>query len=187
MSMKLVILGLLMENNAHPYEIRATMKEREMHHYIKMRDGSLYYAIDQLRKEGLIETVEVVRDSNRPDKTIYRITDQGKELFQELLLQQFEEQKELYDPMGTALMFAKDGDQEEIHRILSSRLEEQKKRVRQMRELYEEHIPIVSRGVLHMMMNAYEHGLTQLRCLERMVKDAKDGRMAERGIPLEEQ
>lgn len=50
MSMKLVILGLLMEKESHPYEIKQTMMEREMHHYIKMRDGSLYYAIEQLKK-----------------------------------------------------------------------------------------------------------------------------------------
>lgn len=185
MSMKLVILGLLMEGDTHPYEIRHTMKEREMHHYIKMRDGSLYYAIDQLRKDGFIEAIEVVKESGRPDKTIYRITENGKELFKELLLQQFKEPKEIYDPMGTALMFAKDGDQEEIYRILQGKLVEHQRKVQQMWELYEEHIPIVPRAVLHMMMNAYEHGLTQVRYLERLMKDAKDGRLGERGKPLD--
>lgn len=40
MSMKLVILGLLMEANRHTYEIRQTMKERGMHNYMKLQDGS---------------------------------------------------------------------------------------------------------------------------------------------------
>ncbi|MCS7458950.1 PadR family transcriptional regulator [Paenibacillus doosanensis] len=186
MSMKLVILGLLMEGDSHPYEIRQMMKVRELHHYIKIQDGSLYYAIDQLRKDECIEAVEVVKDSNRPDKTIYRITGKGKELFQELLLCQLEERKQIYDPMATALVFAQYGDQDEIYAILAKKVEEQQTKVQQMRDIYEEHIPKVPRGVLHLMMSAYEHGLTQLRSLERLAQDAKEGRLRERGTPIDE-
>ena len=57
MSMKLVILGLLMEANRHTYEIRQTMKERGMNNYMKLQDGSLYYAMDQLHKDGLVEAL----------------------------------------------------------------------------------------------------------------------------------
>jgi DNA-binding PadR family transcriptional regulator len=185
MSMKLVILGLLMEKESHPYEIRQTMMEREMHHYIKMRDGSLYYAIDQLKKDQYIDTVEVVKDSSRPDRTIYRITPLGEQLFQDMLLRQFEEKTPMYLPMMTALMFSRHGDQDKIYHILMKKIEEQKQRNRKMKDLYEEHIPIVSRGVLHMMNGSYEHGLTQLRWLELLAIDAKEGRLSEVGVPLE--
>jgi DNA-binding PadR family transcriptional regulator len=185
MSMKLVILGLLMEKESHPYEIRQTMMEREMHHYIKMRDGSLYYAIDQLKKDQYIDTVGVVKDSSRPDRTIYRITPTGEQLFQDLLLKQFEEKAAVYYPMMTALMFSGHGDQDKIHRILLKKIDEQKLTIRKMKDLYEEHIPIVPCGVLHMMHGSYEHGLTQLRWLERLAHDAKEGRLSEVGVPLE--
>jgi DNA-binding PadR family transcriptional regulator len=186
MSMKLVILGLLMDKDSHPYEIRQTMMEREMHHYIKMRDGSLYYAIEQLKKSQYIDTVEIVKDSSRPDRTIYTITDSGKQLFQELLLQQFEEKAPVYYPIATALMFSRYGDQEKIHHIILKKIEEQKQKNIKMKDLYEEHIPIVARGVLHMMFCAHEHGITQLRWLERLAEDAKAGRLSEVGLPLEE-
>ncbi|MEK3720743.1 PadR family transcriptional regulator [Paenibacillus sp. FSL H8-0034] len=187
MSMKLVILGLLMEKESHPYEIKQTMMEREMHHYIKMRDGSLYYAIEQLKKNDYIETVETVKDSSRPDRTIYRISPSGKLLFQELLLQQFQEKSPVYYPMVTALMFSGYGDQGRIYEIIVKKIEEQKLKNRKMKDLYEEHIPIVPRGVLHMMYCSYEHGLTQLRWLERLAKDAKEGRLSEEGLPLDGQ
>lgn len=35
MSMKLVILGLLLEGDKHPYEVQHIMKERQMDCYIK--------------------------------------------------------------------------------------------------------------------------------------------------------
>lgn len=50
MSMKLVILGLLLEGDKHPYEVQHIMKERQMDCYIKYAKGSLYYAFEQLEK-----------------------------------------------------------------------------------------------------------------------------------------
>ena len=54
MSMKLVILGLLLEGDKHPYEVQHIMKERQMDCYIKYAKGSLYYAFEQLEKQGAI-------------------------------------------------------------------------------------------------------------------------------------
>ncbi len=71
MSMKLVILGLLLEGDKHPYEVQHIMKERQMDCYIKYAKGSLYYAFEQLEKQGAIHITNVIRDTNRPDKTIF--------------------------------------------------------------------------------------------------------------------
>ena len=75
MSMKLVILGLLLEGDKHPYEVQHIMKERQMDCYIKYAKGSLYYAFEQLEKQGAIRVTTIVRDTNRPDKTIFHITE----------------------------------------------------------------------------------------------------------------
>ena len=74
MSMKLVILGLLLRRDKHPYEVQHIMKERQMDCYIKYAKGSLYYAFEQLEKQGAIRVTTIVRDTNRPDKTIFHIT-----------------------------------------------------------------------------------------------------------------
>jgi DNA-binding PadR family transcriptional regulator len=186
MTMRLVILGLLMEEDRHPYDIRQTMKERAMHHYIKLQDGSLYYAMDQLRKEGSVEAVEVIKDTSRPDKTIYRITDRGRERFHELLIRQFEEPDLVYHPLYAALSFAKYGDPEQITEILRIKIEEQMQYSAHMKAVYEEHSLTVPRAVLHMMMGKYEHSQTELAWLKRLLKDAEAGRLKERGTPLEQ-
>lgn len=80
MSMKLAILGLLLEGDHHPYEIRIKMKDRGMDQYTKLQMGSLYYAVDRLVEEGYIEAVETIQSDSRPDKTIYRITESGRKL-----------------------------------------------------------------------------------------------------------
>ena len=80
MSMKLAILGFLLEGDHHPYEIRIKMKDRGMDQYTKLQMGSLYYAVDRLAEDGYIEAVETIQSDSRPDKTIYRITDAGRKL-----------------------------------------------------------------------------------------------------------
>lgn len=121
MSMKLVILGLLLEGDKHPYEVQHIMKERQMDYYIKYAKGSLYYAFEQLEKQGAIRITTIVRDTNRPDKTIFHITEEGKQLFHTLLLKQFEAKNQIYKPIYSALSFTHFGDDQELVPILEKR------------------------------------------------------------------
>lgn len=184
MSIKLAILGLLMEGDSYPYEIVQEMKERQMHNYVKIQYGTFYYAIDQLRKDEYIEPVEVVSGGTRPDKTIYRITEDGKALFHKLLLEQMDEEPKLSHPMFVALIFASYGDQKKIANILERKIAALEKQVIKMRELYEEHVEIASRATLHTLWVGYEHSLTELNWLKRLYQEAKAGRLNEKGKPL---
>ncbi len=185
MSMKLVILGLLMEANRHTYEIRQTMKERGMNNYMKLQDGSLYYAMDQLHKDGLVEAHEVVRDTNRPEKTIYQITAAGKLKFQELLVEQLHEEIKHYHPLYVALPFSVHGDQAKIADILENKILAQKMLMNKMKNLYEEHISIVPRVVLQMLIGTYKRAFSELKWLEQLQQDAREGRLQEKNSPLE--
>ncbi|TVY03914.1 PadR family transcriptional regulator [Paenibacillus cremeus] len=185
MSMKLVILGLLMEADSHPYEMRHKMKDRAMLNYIKMQEGSLYYAIDQLKKSGYVEVLETVKEGGRPDRTVYRITEAGRKLFQEMLIEQFASTSPVFHPMYAALVFAWNGDQEQIHKVLQKKLEEQRARVAVMERIYEEHLEIVPRCSLQVMKGQWEHAIVELRWLERLTEDAAHGRLNERGTPIE--
>jgi DNA-binding PadR family transcriptional regulator len=185
MSMKLVILGLLMEANRHTYEIRQTMKERGMNNYMKLQDGSLYYAMDQLHKDGLVEALEVVRDTNRPEKTIYQITAAGKLKFQELLVEQLHEEIKHYHPLYVALPFSVHGDQAKIADILENKIMAQKMLMNKMKSLYEEHISIVPRVVLQMLIGTYKRAFSELKWLEQLQQDAREGRLQEKNSPLE--
>jgi DNA-binding PadR family transcriptional regulator len=185
MSMKLVILGLLMEANRHTYEIRQTMKERGMNNYMKLQDGSLYYAMDQLHKDGHVEALEVVRDTNRPEKTIYQITEAGKQKFLELLSHQLHEEIKHYHPLYVALPFTVHGDQAKIAGILEHKILEQKMIMNLMKSLYNEHLNIVPRVVLHMMVGSYKRAFTELKWLEELQQDARDGRLQEKNTELD--
>ena len=60
MSMKLVILGLLLEGDKHPYEVQHIMKERQMDCYIKYAKGSLYDAFEKVERQDAIRVATIV-------------------------------------------------------------------------------------------------------------------------------
>ena len=75
----LAVLTLLAERPMHPYEMSTTLRERHKEDSIKLNYGSLYSIVAVLQKHGLIAVQETVREGNRPERTIYAITEAGKQ------------------------------------------------------------------------------------------------------------
>jgi len=79
------VLGSLGERPMHPYEISTMLKTRGKDTSIKLNYGSLYSVVAALEKHGFIEAVETLRDGNRPERTVYDITEAGRLEFQDWL------------------------------------------------------------------------------------------------------
>jgi DNA-binding PadR family transcriptional regulator len=73
----LAVLACLYERPMHPYEMATTMRARNKDESIKLNYGSLYSVVEALQRGGLIETQETTREGRRPERTVYRITDNG--------------------------------------------------------------------------------------------------------------
>jgi DNA-binding PadR family transcriptional regulator len=74
----LTVLSLLVKEAMHPYEIERRI--RDWHKSWAMgKTRSLYHAVDRLVADGLIEPVETVREGKRPERTVYAITELGRE------------------------------------------------------------------------------------------------------------
>jgi DNA-binding PadR family transcriptional regulator len=76
----LTILALLAERPRHPYEIQRLIRERKKD-FASSTQRTLYHAIDRLVKAGLILPLETNREGNRPERTVYQLTDDGHDSF----------------------------------------------------------------------------------------------------------
>ncbi len=74
----LAVLASLRERPMHPYEMAATMRSQGKERSIKLNYGSLYTVVNNLAKHGLIEAMEASREGRRPERTVYRLTDEGR-------------------------------------------------------------------------------------------------------------
>lgn len=73
------VLALLAERDMHAYEMYQLMLERSEDKVVKVSPGSLYRAVERFAADGLIAEVAVERQGNRPERTVYAITDEGRE------------------------------------------------------------------------------------------------------------
>lgn len=80
-TLALAVLGLLQEKSMHPYEMASTLRERRKDSSFKVNTGSLYDTVQSLVRHGWITQVETVRDSRRPERTVYTTTEVGQQEF----------------------------------------------------------------------------------------------------------
>jgi DNA-binding PadR family transcriptional regulator len=87
---KLVVLGALESlGRGSGYDIIQELNRKKIDRWTDIKKGSIYHALRQLKKEGAISEVERTKVGRYPDKTIYQITDEGRELFDSLQEQAF--------------------------------------------------------------------------------------------------
>src|ERR1700722_2169982 len=87
-----LILGVLHRGDFHPYEIKRRLENAMVECYIDVDVGTLYYAIRQLEKDGLIAAVSHERVARGGMRTVYKITKTGRAEFRDLLHAQFDEE-----------------------------------------------------------------------------------------------
>src|ERR1700743_2824702 len=74
----LALLSMLAQQPMYPYEMAQTLGARGKDRSIKINWGSLYTVVQNLEKNGFIETVRTEREGRQPTRTTYRITEAGK-------------------------------------------------------------------------------------------------------------
>ena len=101
----LSILELLDEGPMHPYELAATMRARHHDEFIRLNFGSLYHTVDTLERNRWIVPSEREKEGNRPERTIYRLTDSGREILLRVVGEILAEPRREYPYFAAGLMF----------------------------------------------------------------------------------
>ena len=104
MSTRLVVLGLLREQPLYGYEIKHIIEEH-MGDWTNIAFGSIYYALGKLEEEGFVEQVATEQEGNRPSRSVYEITDAGREEFLRLLRELWRTLERQYFDFDLALFF----------------------------------------------------------------------------------
>jgi DNA-binding PadR family transcriptional regulator len=74
----LAVLSYLRQQPMHPYELGRMLKENGDARSIKFNHGSLYMVVEQLARAGFVAARETVREGQRPERTVYALTDTGR-------------------------------------------------------------------------------------------------------------
>src|SRR6478752_6186026 len=99
----LAVLSYLSQRPMHPYELSRTLREHGDVRSIKFNHGSLYMVVGQLVKAGFIAEQETTREGQRPERTVYALTDAGRQEFRDWMRELVEYPRHEYPHFVAAL------------------------------------------------------------------------------------
>jgi DNA-binding PadR family transcriptional regulator len=83
-NMRLLVLGLLEREPMHGYEIQKWLEISHTELWADVLPGSIYHALRQMEKEGLVE-VQATEQRGHRARAIYALTEAGRAMFWRLL------------------------------------------------------------------------------------------------------
>jgi DNA-binding PadR family transcriptional regulator len=106
-SVRLYILGALAElGPMHGHQIRREAQTNRTELWTDIKVGSLYAALGRMADEGIIEAVRTERAGNMPARTVYAITDTGRQELAVLRGDALREVRLRPDPVDLALQYS---------------------------------------------------------------------------------
>ncbi len=118
----LAIMNLLLERAMHPYEMKMTMKQRGHNEVIKLKGGSIYDTVERLERGGFVQPQETSRDGRRPERTVYALTDAGRDELRGWMREIISEPAKEFPQFAAGLAFIAGLEKDEAVEMLHRRL-----------------------------------------------------------------
>jgi DNA-binding PadR family transcriptional regulator len=174
----LAILVLLAEEPMHPYRMQQLIKERGKDLVINVqRRASLYQTIQRLLRAGLIAVKETSREENRPERTVYELTEQGLETARDWLTSMLSKPKEEFPEFPAALSLLPLLEVGEVLRCLEEREAALAEKLSSLDTILREAGAVLPR--LFLLEIEYLHAMlkTEVNWVRSLIDDMRSGRI----------
>ncbi|MFJ2667071.1 PadR family transcriptional regulator [Nocardia fluminea] len=123
-AIRLLVLGAVRQHGrAHGYQVRNDLEFWGAHEWSNAKPGSIYHALKQMAKQGLLLAHEVAPSTvGGPPRVEYEITDKGTEEFLTLLREALASYDQQTDMISAAIGFIVDLPRDEAVALLKKRL-----------------------------------------------------------------
>jgi DNA-binding PadR family transcriptional regulator len=181
---RLLILGVLKRYQPiHGYDVRRELELWNAEEWANVAYGSIYFALNKMAEEGLVEALESQDADNdkgkRNPKTRYRITERGEREFERLLREYWWERKSAIDPFQVAITFMDFMPREELLKALRWRADFLRAHLPNMRWMIEQKMS--SEGVPKHIASQLELGImygeTTLKWLDAVIEKVERGEL----------
>ncbi|MFD3463706.1 PadR family transcriptional regulator [Nocardia fluminea] len=123
-AIRLLVLGAVRQHGrAHGYQVRNDLEFWGAHEWSNAKPGSIYHALKQMAKQGLLLAHEVAPSTvGGPPRVEYEITDKGTEEFLTLLREALVSYDQQTDMISAAIGFIVDLPRDEAVALLKKRI-----------------------------------------------------------------
>ncbi|MFF0308095.1 PadR family transcriptional regulator [Streptosporangium sp. NPDC004379] len=117
------LLSLVCESPMHAYRMQQMIKERHKDDVVNVAQrNSVYQTIDRLLRAGLIAVRETSREENRPERTVYEPTGEGRETLRRWMREMLSTPAREFPEFPAALAFLPVLEPGEVHAALEERV-----------------------------------------------------------------
>ncbi len=163
MDVKTVCLGMLSDGEASGYDIKKAF-ESSFAHFFVAGFGSIYPALASLAEQGLVSCEQVPQDG-KPDRKVYRITDEGmRHLLQEL--DNPAPSHKIRSEFLATMAFSHLMTPEQVQTVLDNRVEDAERNLHLIDEFEQSCVEECTAGVRFTL----EFGRTMLRTMKEFVE-----------------
>jgi DNA-binding PadR family transcriptional regulator len=174
----LSILELLNERPMHPYEMAATMRERHHDEFIRLNFGSLYHTVETLERNRWIVPAEREKEGNRPERTVYRLTDAGREMLQQVVREILAEPRREYPHFAAGLMFMHNLGMKVAAQSLEQRSQALHGKITKLSQILDE---LHASGYTRLTVIELEHKIAMLEAerswADELAREIKEGKL----------
>ncbi|MQY09534.1 PadR family transcriptional regulator [Actinomadura macrotermitis] len=162
----LAVLAELLVEAMHPYEIGRRLQEHGNDRTLKYTRGSLYMVVEQLERAGFVVEQETVRDTQRPERTVYALTEAGRVELYDWLRELVARPRNEYPQFGVALSLISVLPPAEAAALLGERLARLDEQIGEIRETVRK---ATDDGVMWIFLVEDEYELAVLEAEHRFV------------------
>jgi DNA-binding PadR family transcriptional regulator len=174
----LSILELLSERPMHPYELAATMRSRHHDEFIRLNFGSLYHTVDSLERYGWIVPAEKEKEGNRPERTVYRLTDSGRTILLQVVSEIIAQPRREYPYFSAGLMFMHHLEPSAAAQLLERRAQALQDVITKLSRILDE---LLAGGHTRLMLIELEHKIAMIGAerewVRKIAKEINEGKL----------
>jgi DNA-binding PadR family transcriptional regulator len=173
----LSILELLHERPMHPYELAATMRARHHDEFVRLNFGSLYHTVEVLERNGWVVPSEREKEGRRPERTVYRVSDAGRDVLQRVVSDILAKPRREYLHFSAGLMFMHHLSAEAAVQRLEERSQALHKVITKLSQILDE----VQASHTRLSVIELEHKIAVLKAerawVDKIAKEIADGKL----------
>jgi len=174
----LSVLELLDQGPMHPYELASTMRARHYDEFIRLNFGSLYHTVESLERDGWIVPVEKEKEGRRPERTIYQLTDGGRNVLRQVVSAIVAQPRREYPHFAAGLMFMHHLKAEEAAHLLDERALALHATITKLSQILDE---LLATGHTRLTVIELEHKIAMLDAerswTRKIAKEITDGKL----------
>ena len=166
-ALALSVLELLDEEPMHPYEMATRMRIRHHDEFIRLNFGTLYHTVEVLERNGWITSLEREKEGRRPERTIYQLTEAGRNVLVSTLADIIRRPQKEYPQFAAGLMFMHHLPAEQAATHLKERAEALDLIINKFQTVLRE---LLREGVARLALIEVEHKIAMLDAERRWVR-----------------